>query len=134
LVDQHRHVGTPNAAAQGLNQPPDLFAGMAIAPKKDEARRVGFGEKAAFASAQFFTGAAEYDCTRPSPRRRGYQDELFLSPSHTSNSSPLAAAIVTQRAWSARLKMVCRTDSGNERHRSGALPLAAIHLTMMHAR
>ena len=64
LVDQDRRIGTADALAQRGDQLADLIGRAAVAPKQDEADRIGSGEEIAFEGAQALAGAAQNDRTR----------------------------------------------------------------------
>ena len=59
LIHQHRRVGPPDTTAQFLDQRAQLIAGLAIAPKQDEAERVRRREKPALLRGQTLAGAAQ---------------------------------------------------------------------------
>ena len=75
LIDQDRRVGSAHCLAEGPDQRLSLCRALAVSLEQDEARRIGVGQKAAFAIVERRARTTEYH--RP---RRGTRRHAGLNP------------------------------------------------------
>ena len=96
LVDQHRRVGAPDAAAQRADQRADLVGRLAIAREQDEAERIGGAEERAFARSAARRQQPKTTAMRLAAHRTRMHPTLrcFSSPQNRS-----AAASAIGPAW-----------------------------------